>query len=196
MLAQNIIEPLSTKEYLAGELESLVKHELIQGEAFAMAGASVNHNRLSGTLFRKLGNHLEISTHYSQHCEVFIADMKVHVGSHFFYPDIVATCEEVTDSQQGYTENPLLIVEVLSKSTRKIDQTTKRVAYTNIPTMQEYILIEQDFVEIEVVRKKQGWQPRHYYLGDKIQFESLALTLSVEEIYTRVDNEDMRLLLK
>ena len=196
MLAQNIIERLSSEDYLAGELKSEVKHELIEGEAVAMAGASLNHNRLSGTLFRKFGNHLEKSSHTFQHCEVFIADMKVHIGGYFFYPDIIATCEEVTDSQQGYTENPLLIVEVLSKSTRKIDQTTKRVAYTNIPTLQEYVLIEQDFVEIEIVRKKQGWQPCYYYLGDTIHFESLGLNLSVEEIYARVDNEDMRFLLE
>jgi Uma2 family endonuclease len=196
MLAQEIVEHLSTEDYLAGELKSLVKHEFIHGETVAMAGASLNHNRLSGTLFRKFGNHLEKSSHISQQCEVFIADMKVHIAGHFFYPDILATCEEVTDSQQGYTESPLLIVEVLSKSTRKIDQTTKRVAYTNISTMQEYVLIEQDFVEIEVVRKTQGWQPSHYYLGDTIEFESLGLTLDVEKIYARVDNEDMRSLLR
>jgi Uma2 family endonuclease len=79
----------------------------------------------------------------------------------------------------------------LSKSTRRIDETTKRFNYINIPTLQEYVLIEQDFVDIEVVRRSEGWQPKHYFLGDEVTFESIGLTLPVEEIYQRVKNQDM-----
>ena len=53
------------------------------------------------------------------------------------------------------------------------------------------MIIEQDIVDIEVVRRSEGWQPRHYFLGDEVIFESIDLTLSVEEIYHRVHNEDM-----
>jgi len=195
MLALKTGDPLSVEDYLKGELNSVVKHELVDGDARAMAGASTNHNRLSGTIFRKIANHFDVSTQCAQACEVFISDMKVRVKDNFFYPDVVASCDEPPEAQSGYTCSPILIAEVLSKSTRKIDQTTKRYAYTHIATMQEYVLIEQDFVDIEIIRRSNGWQSQHYYLGDDIRFESLHLTLSVEEIYARVDNEDMQLFL-
>jgi len=80
---------------------------------------------------------------------------------------------------------------VLSKSTHQKDRTTNRFAYLNIPTPQEYVLIEQDFVDIEVIRRKDDWSSKHYFLGDKITFESIGLTLEVKDIYARVNNSDM-----
>ena len=176
---------ISEEEYLQGELSSEVKHELIDGRVYAMAGASANHERIAVNILRKFGNHLENSP-----CEPFSSDMKVKAGSNFFYPDVIVDCN-FDESQPYYTETPVIIVEVLSKSTRKTDETIKRVAYLNIPGLQEYVIIEQDIVDVEVVRRSEGWQPKHYYLGDEITFESIDLTLSVEEIYHRVHNEDM-----
>jgi len=65
------------------------------------------------------------------------------------------------------------------------------LSYINIPSLQEYVLIQQDFVDIQVIRRNEGWLPKHYFLGDDITFESIALTLPVEDIYHRVKNEDM-----
>ncbi len=90
-----------------------------------------------------------------------------------------------------YEAPPLIIVEVLSKSTRKIDHSVKRDAYVQIPSLEEYVLIEQDFVHVEVARRSDGWKSTHYFLGDDVPFTAIDLTLSVEEIYERVDNEDM-----
>ena len=81
---------------------------------------------------------------------------------------------------------------MLSKSTRRIDETTKRRLYQTLPSLQEYILIEQDIVDIEICRRSQGWQPEHYFMGDDITFAAIALTLSVNDIYERVVNEDVR----
>jgi Uma2 family endonuclease len=80
---------------------------------------------------------------------------------------------------------------VLSKATRKTDETVKLLSYINILSLQEYVLIEQDFVDIQVLRRREAWLPRHYFLGDEMTFESINLTLPVEEIYSRVQNEDM-----
>ena len=176
---------MSEEEYLQGELSSEVKHELIDGRVYAMAGASANHERIAVNISRKFGNHLENSP-----CEPFSSDMKIKAGPNFFYPDVIVDCN-FDESQPYYTETPVIIVEVLSKSTRKTDETIKRIAYLNIPGLQEYVIIEQDIVDIEVVRRSEGWQPKHYFLGDEITFESIDLTLSVEEIYHRVHNEDM-----
>ena len=176
---------ISEEEYLQGELSSEVKHELIDGRVYAMAGASANHERISVNVLAEIRSHLK-----NLPCEPFGSDMKVKAGSHFFYPDVIVDCN-FDESQPYYTETPVIIVEVLSKSTRKTDETIKRIAYLNIPGLQEYVIIEQDIVDIEVVRRSEGWQPRHYFLGDEITFESIDLTLSVEEIYHRVHNEDM-----
>ena len=177
---------ISEQDYLQGELMADVRHELIDGEVFAMAGASRNHQRLVGNLYTFLNQHL-----MNKDCEPFANELKVKAESCFFYPDLMVVCEE----QQGddyYTEKPTLIVEVLSKSTRRLDKTTKLAAYKTLPSLQEYVLIEQDHVEIEVLRRAQNWFPEHYFLGDSIRFDSIDLTVAVADIYHRVNNEDMR----
>jgi len=176
---------ISTEEYLQGELTSEVKHELIDGQAYAMAGAHANHERISVNVLTEFSLHLK-----NLPCEPFGSDMKVKAGLNFFYPGLSIDCD-FDESQPYFTETPIIIVEVLSKSTRKIDQTIKRRAYLNLPSLQEYVLIEQDFVDVEVVRRREGWQSKHYYLGDDVTFESIEFTLSVEGIYHRVQNEDM-----
>jgi len=178
-------QPISEKEYLEGELLSDIKHEFIEGETYAMAGASANHERIAANIVRKFGNHLEDNP-----CEPLGSDMKIRVGSNFFYPDVIVDCE-FDEFTPYFTATPIIIVEVLSKSTRRTDETIKRSAYLDIPTLQEYVLIEQDFVDVEVIRRSEGWQSRHYFMGDEVPFESIDLTLAVEEIYHRVHNEDV-----
>ncbi len=176
---------ISIEEYLEDEMSREVKHELIDGQIHAMAGASANHERISGTLYSAFRQLLKNSS-----CEPFGSDMKVKVGAKFFYPDVTVDCQ-FDESQPYYTESPIIIVEVLSKSTRRIDETTKRFSYINIPSLEEYVLIEQDIVDIEVIRRSEGWFSKHYFLGDEIHFKSIGLTLTVEEIYYRVQNEEM-----
>jgi len=176
---------ITEQEYLAGEEIAENKHEFIGGEIFAMSGASKNHERISGNVFRKFGNFLENSSY-----EPFSSDIKVKIGKDFFYPDTMVVCDDQTDHDY-YTEMPTIIVEVLSKSTRRYDQTIKRIAYQSIPTLQEYILIEQEFVDIEISKKKDTWKSRHYFLGDTFTLESIGLIVKVEDLYYRVKNEEM-----
>jgi Uma2 family endonuclease len=176
---------LSEAEYLAGERISDVKHEFIDGQTYAMSGASMNHGRICGNVFGEFRTHL-----MNSECEPVAADMQVNVGSSYFYPDVLVDCQ-FDESAPYSTKKPVIIVEVLSKSTRRTDQTTKRLRYINFPSLVEYVLIEQDFVDIEVMRKSDGWRSTRYYLGDEVTFESIDLTLSVEQIYHRVHNDDM-----
>jgi len=176
---------ISEAEYLAGEKIADIKHEYIDGDVFAMAGASASHNRISLNVARKFGNHLE-----GKPCQPYISDMKVKIGTKYFYPDVLVDCSGLNDDSH-VTQNPTLIVEVLSKSTRRTDETIKRIAYTQINTLLEYVLIEQDFVDIEVIRRRNGWQSEHFYLGDSVTFEAIGLTLTVEEIYDRVNNPEL-----
>jgi len=179
-------DPYSIADYLKNELDSDSKHEYLNGQVYAMAGASKNHQRIImniGSLFR---SHLRGTP-----CDTFSSDIKVKVSDFaFFYPDVIVTCND--DSNNAYyTEQPLILVEVLSKSTRRMDETTKRRLYQTLPSLQEYVLIEQDIVDIEICRRPQGWQPEHYFMGDEITFAAIELTLSVNDIYERVQNEDV-----
>lgn len=177
---------LSVDEYLNFEQSSDTKNEFIDGKIYAMAGASANHERISVNVLSEFRSHLKNSP-----CEPFGSDMKLRINSNFFYPDAIVDCK-FDNSEPYFTTTPILIVEVLSKATRKVDETLKLLAYINIPTLQEYLLIEQDIVDITVLRRSENWLPKHYFLGDEITFESIGLTLPVEELYHRVDNDDMR----
>ena len=176
---------LTREEFLSGEQISEIKHELISGQAYAMAGASANHQRICGNVFGEFRNHLK-----GNNCEAFSSDILVNVGDDFYYPDVMVVCD-FDDLQPYFTQSPVIIVEVLSKSTSRNDRTIKRLAYQKLAALQEYVLIEQDFVNVEVLRKSEQWQGRHYVLGDEVYFASINLTLSVADIYERVKNEDM-----
>ncbi len=178
---------LSITDYLQNELMSDIKHEYIEGLMYAIAGASKNHQRIITNLIVSFGSHLENTP-----CDTFSSDIKVRVGDlAFFYPDVIIACQDDTDNEY-YLEKPLIIVEVLSKSTRRRDETTKRRLYQTLPSLQEYVLIEQDFVDVEVCRRHENWQPEHYFMGDDIIFSAIDLKLAVQTIYNKVINDDVK----
>lgn len=176
---------ISESQYLADEESHDFKNEYIDGYIHAMSGASLNHRTICGNMFTLLHAHLQ-----GNPCQPSW-DARVKAVGNYFYPDLVVDCDEDTPADSLYAQKPRFIVEVISRSTRHKDRGAKLLSYINIPSMEEYVMIEQEFVSIEVLRKKDGWVPRHYTLGDCIHFESIDCTLSVEEIYHRVDNEDM-----
>ncbi|MDD2864691.1 MAG: Uma2 family endonuclease [Methylococcales bacterium] len=179
---------ITEQEYLDSEKLRDIRHEYIDGEIYAMSGAKLNHQRLISTLTSKIYAHLDGTP-----CEVFSSDIKVRAdsGNKYFYPDVLVSCDN-ENGDSVFTETPRLIIEVLSKSTRKYDKTFKRICYQAIPSLEEYVLIEQDHVEIEVCRKSENWQPNYYFIDDEVTFTSIDLTLPVLDIYKRVDNEEMR----
>ncbi len=183
---------ISVDDYLADERYQDIKHEYVNGQAYAMAGASQNHGRISGNVFRKIGNHLENAS-----CEPFIADMKVKTSTgNYRYPDVVITCDNNFIDNGCATKTPVILVEVLSRSTRKIDEKDKLLEYINIPSLKEYMIIEQDVVDVTVYRKSDDWRSIHYFMEEDIYFESIDFTLSVEDICHRVENEDVSDFLK
>lgn len=183
---------ISEQDYLNAEKMSEIKHEYIDGEIRAMAGAKINHQRLVMTLGSELYRHLNGTP-----WEVFSSDLKVRAdsGKKYFYPDVVVSCNN-ENGDSVFTESPRLSIEVLSDSSRRLDKTLKRLVYQNIPSLEEYVLIEQERVEIEVFRKAENWNPTYYYIDDEITFISIDLTLSVVDIYQRVDNEEMQNFIK
>lgn len=179
-------QTISETEYLQGEMIAEIRHEFIDGEVFTMAGTSRNHSSLVSNCVQMLTNHLQTSP-----CMTFSSEIKVKAERCFFYPDVMVVCDD-NQGHDYYTEKPSIIIEVLSKTTRRLDKTVKLAAYKTLASLQEYVLIEQDHVEVEVFRRSQNWFAEHLFLGDSIYFESINLSVNVADLYHRVNNEDMQ----
>lgn len=190
MALQPVFTHISAEDYLRQELSSEIKHQLIDGEIYAMGGASENHNLLALNIATEFKNRLK-----GRPCRTFMADMKLRVAEDFFYPDVMVVCRE--DSENAYYKTaPTVVVEVLSKSTRKFDQSQKRLRCQSLPSLEAYVLVEQDSGEVQVFSRKDGWQSAYYYLGDDIVFLFLDIAVPVEAIYDQVDNEDVAVFLE
>ena len=178
---------IGAEDYLQGELVSEIRHEYVNGQVYAMTGGTDNHETICWNFSIGIGNFLK-----GKKCKGYQSGMKIRIpNGNFRYPDVMVVCDDTSESNL-YKECPVIIVEVLSSSTRKKDKTEKMLEYLNIPTLKEYVLIEQDCVDVEVLRRENGWKSEHYYLGDEVTFTSIEFTISVEEVYERIDNEDMQ----
>jgi Uma2 family endonuclease len=178
---------LSIADYLAGERDGAVRHEYVSGRAYAMAGASARHNRIAGNIFGRLNDHLD-----GADCEPFISDMKIRVSPNlFYYPDVVVTCDAPGGDAYFRTE-PRLIIEVLSPTTERIDRHEKLAAYKNCSSVQEYALVSQEGMMIELHRRVgDEWQTVFFTEADEqCAFESIALTMSLSDIYRNVRFDD------
>ncbi|HEY0323598.1 MAG TPA: Uma2 family endonuclease [Pyrinomonadaceae bacterium] len=174
---------ISVTEYLAGERESAVRHEYVQGEVYAFAGASDRHNRIAGNIYARLSTHLVAGP-----CEPFISDMKIRVSADvFYYPDVVVTCD-APGGDAYFRSEPILIVEVISPSTERIDRHEKMVAYKSVPSLQEYVLVMQDEMRVGIYRRKdKEWEVLTFTIAEEqLQFASVELSMNVGEIYRNV----------
>lgn len=146
---------ISPEEYLEGELRSEVRHEYIEGSVFAMAGGSRDHNRISGNLVASLKHQLGAGP-----CEVFINDFKLKASPSselFYYPDVMVACDP-TDRHDYFCERPAIIFEILSPTTELIDRREKMLVYKSIPSVQAYVLVEQERIHVTVHRRtEKGW---------------------------------------
>ena len=174
-------ERISEEVYSALEQQTDIRHEYIDGYAYAMVGGSFNHSRIT----RNVARAMEWTSDGG--C---VKTLQAHSRADYLYPDVVVDCS--VDKADGNTlTTPVIVVEVLSKSTHYSDKVTKRRIYEQIATLQEYVLVEQDVAEVIVRRRRSNWMAEEFFLGDQVTFESIALTLMVEEIYERVVNEEM-----
>jgi len=142
------IRRVSVEDYLRDEPEGEVRHEYVDGELFAMSGASRSHNTVVTNLTTALTNHLDGGP-----CRVASSDMKVRTGTgeRYYYPDVIVSCGPVGDEPDDYTETrPSVIVEVLSPSTAQIDRREKRLGYQSIASLREYVLVDIEQRRVEV----------------------------------------------
>jgi Uma2 family endonuclease len=177
---------LSYAEYLAYEQNSPIKHEFLYGQAFAMAGASEIHNLIAGSLFSQLRLHLRINN-----CRVFMSDMKLSItaaDNATYYPDIMVVCDP-TDNDPYVKQQPCLLIEVLSPSTAAIDRREKLLNYQKLPSLQEYVLVSQTEIQVELFRRDPdgGWLTQSLSTSQTLHLTSIDFHIPLTEIYEDVE---------
>lgn len=188
MMEQQAKKIYTPAEYLELEAASETKHEYFGGEIFAMSGANYRHvvisTNLLGTLYSKLRG---------KPCKPLNSDARIYTPSGLYtYPDAVVICgkpefapAEIKVPTQTIT-NPVLIAEVLSDGTRNYDKGGKFDLYRSIPSFTDYLLIEQDRIQLSHFRKTANgeWILHDYKPGDKnVIVNSLHLELDIAELY-------------
>jgi Uma2 family endonuclease len=179
----------SFDDFLAVErAQSDVKHEYVDGEAFAMTGGSFNHNLIVLNLGAELRARLK-----DRPCRVLPSDMRVRIeaANAGKYPDLIALCEppRFYDGRRDVLLNPTLIVEVLSQSTEAYDRGGKFATYRRLPSLQEYALVSQGRALVEVfTRQEDGrWLLDETENPDgEVAFESMDCRVAMREIYDKV----------
>jgi Uma2 family endonuclease len=140
---------ISVEDYLEGEKFSPVRREYIEGEVYAMAGASDAHNLIAGDLYIALGIHLRGSR-----CQPFNSDIKVQVTQNvYYYSDVLVSCKENPDNPY-FRNAPILIIEVTSPSTTNIDRREKLLFYQQMPGVQEYAVVDRHRMNVELHRRQ------------------------------------------
>ena len=181
---------LGADDYLAWEQEQPCRHEYIDGEVFAMSGASDAHGTAALNLAALLRNALRGTP-----CKPFIADMKVQVAAanSFYYPDILVTCDprDRTPEASHVKQHPCLIVEVLSPSTEAYDRGNKFAAYRQLEALQEYALVSLEARRIEIFRRVATgyWVLHPFALDETLELASLDFRCPVAEIFEGVEGE-------
>jgi Uma2 family endonuclease len=179
---------LSEAAYLEFEEESHIKHEYVEGDVYAMAGASERHNLITGNLFF----HLRSARGKNSGCKIFTSDMKLRLenGHFYYYPDVMLSCEK-DDNEEFYKEKPCLIAEVLSKSTARIDQKEKWQTYQNIPSLRYYLLVDSRQKKVDYFRRNELNDWIYGELTDDeiltIECENFTATLMLADIYEEVN---------
>jgi Uma2 family endonuclease len=144
-------EPLSVEEYLQGELGSEEKHDYLGGQVHAMAGGTTRHAAVATNVMIAFGGALS-----GKRCRPFNSDLKVRIElpgqTRFYYPDAMIVCELRQDTET-WQDRPVVVVKVLSESTRRTDRTEKREAYLAVPTLKALIFVETDCVHATVHRR-------------------------------------------
>lgn len=176
------------EEYLALERGSSERSEFVEGEIFAMAGGSLEHD----TIASNVGGLLHFRLRGTE-CQVVTSNMKVRTRSSglFSYPDVAVFCgpPRFHDDGRDVLTNPKVIFEVLSPSTEEFDRGKKRILYQSIESLVEYVLIAQDSPQVERWVRHEGEQwlvSSLHGLDARLSLDSLGVELELADVYERV----------
>ena len=187
-MASNPKKFFTPEEYLALEREATYKSEYFDGEIFAMAGASEEHNLIAGNIFASFHSQVR-----KQGCRAYISDMRIDMSKKglYAYPDVVVVCgeSEFSDKHKDNLINPKVIIEVLSKSTEAKDRGFKFMRYRKLDSFAEYLLVSQDKPNVEqyVRQSNNSWLMMEINsLEDSVRLSSVPCELKMPDIYEAI----------
>lgn len=180
---------MAPAEYLAFEREARDKHELWDGEVYAMGGASLAHNWIVANLVRRLDERLDDTP-----CKALPSDMRVHIPTReaYVYPDVTIVCGPPELEDSDVLLNPRTIIEVLSPSTMAFDRSDKFAGYRSIQTVREILFVSQAMAQVEcyVRQASNSWLMSDHGADDTLTLEMLTSPLPVAQIYAGVELAD------
>jgi Uma2 family endonuclease len=176
---------ITPEEYLEADRKAEFKSEYLDGQVFAMSGASRRHNLIVGKLIVALGVQL-----HGRPCEVYPSDMRLRVPETglYTYPDVTVVCgtPELQDGHFDILLNPTVLVEVLSESTERTDRGRKSLHYRRIRSLAQYLLVSQDEPLVESYRRtgEAEWQLTEAVGVDaSVTLDSIGCTVELSELY-------------
>ena len=176
---------VTPEEYLAGELMADERHEYVIGVVYSMSGTTSRHGRIVGNIFGSLNNQLG-----GRRCEAFSSDLKVGIrtarAQFFYYPDVVVDGGNPPDDSY-FAEEPRVIFEVLSESTRRADHYEKRINYQTLRTLDVYVLVDQARMAVTAYRRADGdWTTELLTAAtDVLELPTVECKLPSRTIYER-----------
>lgn len=179
-------QAMSVEEYLRSEATSAVRREYMGGYVYtAQAGASRAHNRICINIITALDGAAQ------QHaCQLYQSDMRLSIEAlqSYFYPDVMLVCQPAEGGNKVMQETrPCFIAEVLSGSTASIDRLAKYAAYTQLPSLETYLLVEQNSRKVYVYQRSHQWQAQELAGSGEFYLPCLKLTLNLDQIYRYLD---------
>ncbi len=188
-------EFVPVESYLAFEEKSKRKHEYMDGEIFAMAGATRKHSKIASNIGIDLGYKLK-----GNGCEIHFGDLRIKASeSHYVYADVSIFCENSEFETYKDSEillTPKVVFEVLSKSTEARDRGDKAQDYRRLTSLSDYVLVSQKriFVEQFVRQSDNSWRLFEFNeLGQKLKLSSINCELSLADIYFEVNLPQLNL---
>ncbi|MBR8829708.1 MAG: hypothetical protein N5P05_001340 [Chroococcopsis gigantea SAG 12.99] len=175
-------QKMTVEEYLIWSAQQELRYEYIDGDIFAMTGGSIRHNDIALNFYRTLYPHIR-----QRGCRINVADVKVRAAGNnrYFYPDLVITCHPEDLKSTDFIEHPKIIIEVLSPSTEKYDRTKKLQYYRQIPSLEEYVLVNLEETEVEIYQRGENkmWMYSTYNDGDIIALQSIDFECHIDRLF-------------
>jgi Uma2 family endonuclease len=187
------LRPMSVEEYLRTEEDSPYKREYVGGFVYPLHGATRAHAGTSRAHALIAGNiYATLHRAAAQHgCRLYQSDMKLQIAgrSSYYYPDVMLVCGEPggdADLGSFFETAPCFVVEVLSKHTAQNDRKAKYMAYTSLPSVQTYLIVEQTERRVYVYeRQGDAWTLQDLNEG-ALSVPCLNISLSLDDIYAGV----------
>lgn len=173
---------MTLEEFLEFAEHGPLRYEYVNGVIHAMTAPAIAHSRMAGELFVAVKAHLRGGP-----CEVFATAVNLYIRSAsdeiVYIPDLVVACNR-EEWDKNWLCNPKLVAEILSPSTRHIDQREKAMTYRRVNSIEEYVLLEQSEHKVTVHRRADQWKPQVYSGPDAVaEFRSISLSVPLAQIY-------------